>query len=107
MNQYAWTAVGSSPTVIDFTKCRYFDDFHQELKKAFGFPAYYGKNASALWDLLRDFFDDRSEEDYWEVQIFGWGRLNQIFDRDIMKKYWSVFGDVEKEYPGVRFIIKS
>lgn len=92
---------------MDFNKCGNWEKVHEVIRKAFGFPAYYGKNASALWDLLRDFFDDRSEEDYWEVQIFGWGRLNQIFDRDIIKKYWSVFGDISEEYPFVQFVLKS
>ena len=107
MNKNAWIPVGGSPTVLDFTKCKYFDDFHQELKKAFGFPAYYGKNASALWDLLRDFFDDRTEEIYWEVQIFGWNEINRRFDSDFLEKYWSVFDDISEEYPFVKFLIKD
>lgn len=107
MNRNIWTPVGGSPTILDFSKCRDMEQFHEILRKAFGFPAYYGKNASALWDLLRDFFDDRSEEDYWEVQIFGWNEMNHRFDSNILEKYWSVFDDVSEEYPFVKFLIKD
>ncbi|PTM57979.1 barstar family protein [Desmospora activa] len=47
------------------------DDFHKEIRESFGFPAYYGGNLDALWDMLtgwiqlpvtliwEDFFDSR------------------------------------------------
>ena len=37
---------------VDFTGCRYYDDFHERIRKAFDFPEYYGKNWNAFWDLM-------------------------------------------------------
>ena len=42
---------------LDFTGCKYFLELHDVLKKAFGFPDYYGKNLDALWDCLDNYCD--------------------------------------------------
>lgn len=105
-DRYTWTPVGGSPTILDFSKCRCVSEFHQVLRKAFGFPAYYGENPDALWDLLDGFFGDREEEP-WEVYVFGWANLENRFSLEFRRMYWSVFEDAEKEYPNVRFHRKS
>ena len=44
-----------TPNIItlDFSGCRYIDDMHLRIKRAFGFPDYYGENWDAFWDLIR------------------------------------------------------
>ena len=37
---------------LDLTGCKYLGEIHQRIKKAFGFPDFYGENWSAFWDLL-------------------------------------------------------
>ncbi|MCH5352409.1 MAG: barstar family protein [Acutalibacter sp.] len=38
--------------ILDITKCKYLGEIHQRIKKAFGFPDFYGENWSAFEDLL-------------------------------------------------------
>ena len=37
---------------LDLTGCKYLGEIHQRIKKALGFPDFYGENWSAFWDLL-------------------------------------------------------
>ncbi len=37
---------------LDLTGCKYLDELHERIRKAFGFPEWYGKNWSAFWDML-------------------------------------------------------
>ena len=37
---------------IDFSKCRYANEIHAEIKNALNFPEHYGENLDALWDCL-------------------------------------------------------
>lgn len=103
LDKYAWTPVGGSPTVLDFSNCGSYDEFHQTLRKAFGFPAYYGRNSAALWDLLRDFFDDLEDDDTWEIRVIGWNGMMRRFGSG-MVPYRRVLARVEEEYPNVGFI---
>lgn len=102
MDRYTWTPVGGSPTVLNFSNCESYDEFHQILRKAFGFPAYYGENSEALWDLLDDFFGD-FEEEPWEVRVIGWNGMMRRFGSG-MTPYRIAIARVEKEYPNVRFV---
>ena len=77
--------------------------FHEVIRKAFGFPMGYGRNLDALWDFLNEFFE---KDETWDVLIYGWYEMPERL-LEYANKYWSVFEDVEKEYPGVRFILKS
>ena len=54
---------------LDFSKCKYVYDVHQELKRGLNFPDYYGENWDALWDCLTDI----NEPTY--VEIFGFNSL--------------------------------
>ena len=106
MNRKAWIPVGGSPTILDFTTCKYDDDFHQVLRKAFGFPAYYGENSSAFWDLLQGFFADRRQEKYWEVHVIGWEKMTERL-RDDFSDYRAVIRRIEEYYPYVHFVWES
>lgn len=37
---------------LDLNGCADLDDLHERIRKAFGFPTWYGKNWDAFWDLL-------------------------------------------------------
>ena len=39
--------------VLDLTGCKSLWDIHEQIRKAFDFPEWYGKNWDAFWDLLR------------------------------------------------------
>ncbi len=40
--------------VIDFTGCKTWQEFEEIIRVSMDFPDFYGKNISALWDLLRE-----------------------------------------------------
>lgn len=40
--------------VIDFTGCKTWQKFEETIRVSMDFPDYYGRNADALWDLLRE-----------------------------------------------------
>lgn len=43
--------------VIDFSKCKYPMDLHNELSEKLGLPEWYGNNLDALWDMLTGFIE--------------------------------------------------
>lgn len=59
--------------VLDLTGCKYINEIHEKIRIAFDFPAWYGKNWCAFWDLLR------SECDAQKVVIKGENTLPEEF----------------------------
>ena len=43
--------------VIDFSKCKYSMDLHNQLSKKLELPEWYGNNLDALWDMLTGFIE--------------------------------------------------
>ena len=43
--------------VIDFSKCKYPMDLHNEIRKKLELPEWYGNNLDALWDMLTVFIE--------------------------------------------------
>ena len=43
--------------VIDFSKCKYPMDLHNEIRKKLELPEWYGNNLDALWDILTGFIE--------------------------------------------------
>ena len=43
--------------VIDFSKCKYPMDLHNQLSEKFELPEWYGNNLDALWDMLTGFIE--------------------------------------------------
>lgn len=39
--------------ILDLSGCESLLDIHEQIRAAFHFPDWYGKNWSAFWDLLR------------------------------------------------------
>ena len=42
---------------VDFTGCRYYMDVYYRIRDALHFPAWFGCNVPALWDLIREPWD--------------------------------------------------
>ena len=43
--------------VIDFSKCKYPMDLHNEIRKKLELPEWYGNNLDALWDMITGFIE--------------------------------------------------
>ena len=43
--------------VIDFSKCKYPLDLHNEIKEKLNLPEWYGNNLDGLWDMLTGFIE--------------------------------------------------
>ena len=43
--------------VIDFSKCKYPMDLHNEIREKLELPEWYGDNLDALWDMLTGFIE--------------------------------------------------
>ena len=41
--------------IIDFSKCKYPLDLHNEIREKLELPEWYGNNLDALWDMLTGF----------------------------------------------------
>ena len=88
--------------VIDFTNVKTYLEMHFEIRKALGFPDYYGCNWDAFWDLLW------SDCDADNVLITGvntmpdelieyMSKIYLILDRkvDERKKYGKLYNDIK------------
>ena len=83
--------------ILDFTGCKYFMQVHERLKKAFGFPDYYGNNWDALWDCMDDYC--------WPsmlVLIKGIDSLPKDW-LDYLKIMFEIFQEISEEKPGIEF----
>ena len=56
MNRNAYTPITADPVLLRLNSCRDWGTLHQRIRKAFGFPDYYGENWDAMWDCLTDVF---------------------------------------------------
>ena len=43
--------------VVDFSKCKYPLDLHNEIREKLELPEWYGNNLDALWDMLTGFIE--------------------------------------------------
>ena len=89
--------------VLDISGCRYYDQLHDTIKQAFGFPEHYGKNLDALWDCLWETFVKKQP---WEISICGAEKMNAEL-REYMMQVLDVFRQAEKEFPHVNVFLTS
>ena len=97
MNYYAYTPITDDPIVLDLTGCQGWDDLHQRIRKAFGFPAYYGENWDAMWDCLRDIF---WKTDQRQIHIKGYQTMGENL-QDYCRDMRDILCLLEKRCPNV------
>ena len=103
MNPNAWKAIPTGTIRLDFSNCTAADDLHEEIKRKFGFPEYYGENWDALWDLMEDFAISEGKR---SVLITGKEKLSKDMKEYLMEAI-DVFKDIEKQYPNIKFIMED
>ena len=82
---------------LDLTGCKNLGELHQRIRKDFDFPAFYGKNWNAFWDLLR------SDCDADKVIVLGMATLPNEFEQEKekiveilqrLKKHRARYGEI-------------
>ncbi len=88
LKNYEFHPIKENPIILDFSECITMWDIHELLKRKFGFHEFYGANWDALWDCMRDVF----EEDTYSLELLGFHSMEndlkeecevlfQIFER--------------------------
>ncbi len=83
---------------LDFSKVKYYLEFHTVLKKGLDFPEYYGCNWSALWDCLTDMIDDPVN-----IEILGLDNIGRRFGKDTVEKLIEILKRL-KHYGNDRYV---
>lgn len=100
---YAFKPITENPIRLDFGKCIYPWDVHGILKEKFGLPEYYGYNWDALWDCLRDLFDDMG---IIKVEIYNFSGMGEEL-QEMCQPMLEVFEDVHNETPNFIYEVIS
>ena len=93
--------------VLDFTKCKKaksIDDLYYVIKEKVPYYFDYGNNPNALWDIMRDYWEDT---EYVHFKIFGVNALEYLYLQMEMEYIIDVFKDVHEDNPNVTFEIIS
>ena len=86
---------------IDFSKCRYANEIHAEIKNTLNFPEHYGENLDALWDCLWEYYD-RSVL----IEIYGFNSAVQEI-REELKGIIRIFDRGAELLKGFKYKIMS
>lgn len=86
--------------ILDFQGLGTAGEIHEYLKRAFGFPDFYGGNADALWDCLNGWFDGPVEIVLRNIST-GTGQLKVEVQRVM-----EVFQDLVEADPRVTFRVE-
>lgn len=93
--------------ILDFTKCKRAkstDDLYQVIKEKVPYCFDYGCNASALWDVMRDYWEDT---EYVHFKLLGVRSLEYLYLQMGMQYILKVFQRVHEFSPNVTFEIVS
>ena len=111
MNRNAYTPITADPVLLRLNSCRDWGTLHQRIRKAFGFPDYYGENWDAMWDCLTDLFwvtDDRHIVvrglDALPPDLRAYAEpLRQVLEdlRTYAAPMQEIFSDLQEKYPWV------
>ena len=97
--QGGFKPIHENPLILDFTEIKYPSEIHLMLKHKFGLPSFYGENWDALWDSLRDAFD---QNDSLVVELKGFERMKSELQEYCLGMF-SVFRDIHREFPQITF----
>ncbi len=82
---------------LDFSKVKYYLEFHTVLKKGLDFPEYYGCNWDALWDCLTDMVGDPIN-----IEILGLDNIERRFGKDTVEMFVEILKKI-KHYNNDRY----
>ena len=83
---------------VDLSGVKTTEQLHEELKKAFEFPEYYGGNLDALHDCLTDIAVKATEAEPITVTFAGYKKAKRALGSDF-HNFRNVLNDVTEEYP--------
>ena len=83
---------------VDLSGVKTAEQLHEELKKAFEFPEYYGGNLDALHDCLTDIAVKATESDPITVTFAGYKKAKRALGNDF-HNFRNVLNDVSEEFP--------
>lgn len=84
--------------ILEGSKLKSINDFHNELKIILDLPDYYGCNLDALWDCLTGWID------FPLTLVWKDFNISQVTLGDFAIKVSSLFEDAEKEINGFKFL---
>ena len=89
-------------TVLDLTGCGGLTELHERLREGLAFPAHYGRNLDALWDMGRDYIAEGQS-----VLVKGVGTLPPELQTYFRERVLRVLRDLEREREGVCFLLEG
>ena len=93
--------------ILDFTKCKKakcVDVLYQIIKEKIPYSFDYGNNPNALWDIMRDYWEDH---EYIHFKLYGVDALEHPCMKMEMEYIIDVFEDVHENNPNITFEIVS
>ena len=97
MNHYAYTPIPTEPVFLSLNGCKNWGTLHQRIRKAFGFPDYYGENWDAMWDCLTDVFLRPVQR---HIVVEGFASMPQEL-QEYAAPMQEIFSDLQEKYPWV------
>lgn len=89
-------------TLLDTGGCMEVAELHERIRQTFGFPAHYGANLDALWDMGRDYIGDADGRQE-RILIRGAESLPGELRAYFMEKVMPVLRDLEREKANIHF----
>lgn len=94
------TPIINNPIVLDLTGCTGRGEVHQRIRRAFGFPDYYGENWDAMWDCLDELFGVNESR---AIHIKGFHTLPDAV-QEYCQPMRAIFDELQKECPNLLII---
>ena len=93
--------------ILDFAKCKKAkstEELYRVIKEKVPYYFDYGDNPSALWDIMRDYWED---DEYIHFKIYGVSDLEYRYLQMEMEYIIEVFQRVYDNNPNVTFELVS
>lgn len=102
MNFYEYTPITGGTVLLDLEGCKDWGTLHRRIRKAFGFPGYYGENWDAMWDCLTDAFFQPVQR---RIVVKGFASMPQEL-QEYAAPMPEIFSDLQEKYPWVSVIYR-
>ena len=97
MNRDTYTPMTTDPVLLDLEGCKDWGTLHRRIRKAFGFPGYYGENWDAMWDCLTDAFFQPVQR---RIVVKGFASMPREL-QEYAAPMQEIFSDLQEKYPWV------